>query len=68
MNDAQRHANWQELWLFGVYNLQFHCLHPMFYRVVQNYLALLVLYCASDKDADSVISIPEPASEKSDSP
>lgn len=68
MNDAQQHANWQELWLFGVYNLQFHFLHPMFYTMVQSCFALLVLYCASDKDTDSVISIPESASEKRDSP
>jgi len=68
MHDAQQHASWQELQSFGVYNLQLHFLHPTFYTMVQKYLVLLVVYCSSDKDADSVTSIPASASEKSDSP
>lgn len=41
----------------------------MFYTIVQNCSALLVLYCASDKDADSVTNITESTSQKkSDSP
>lgn len=36
----------------------------MFYMMVQNCSASLVLYYASDKDADSVMCIPEFALEK----